>query len=84
MEFSDSIKIKPCQHESYCDFSKTICVQADFLKHCQMKDASIEEMHLLGIIKNRFELDSLWVHNHEEELKKHTKALEELKNMKVY
>lgn len=48
-----------------------------------MKDASLEEMHLLGVIKDRVERDHQWQHDHEEELKEHARALEELANLRT-
>lgn len=75
-----SKKKEPCSHEEYCGFSKTICETTDFQEHCRMKDASIEEMHLLGAVKERVERDHKYELEHEEELKKHAQMQENLKN----
>lgn len=57
MDFSASHKKEPCAHEEYCHFSETICIETDFQQHCQMKDAPIEDMHLLEKVKERVERD---------------------------
>lgn len=81
MKFADSEK-KPCQHEGYCDFSKSICLTTDFQQRCHMMDASIDEMHLLGVVKNRVEREHQWELDHEQEMKEHAKALEELAKLR--
>ncbi len=47
-----------CQHKSYCSFSKTVCIETDFGKRCLMKTASLQEMPLMKVIKERLERDA--------------------------
>ncbi len=55
MELSKSPKDKSCQHDDYCDLSKTVCAETDFKDHCLMKDSDIEEMPLLKKVKESVE-----------------------------
>ncbi|WP_373001960.1 hypothetical protein [Sulfurimonas sp.] len=47
-----------CQHDEYCGFSKTVCVETDFKEKCLMKDTSVEQMPLLKKVKERVERDT--------------------------
>ena len=57
MNFSASKKKEDCQHEEYCSFSETVCVETDFQEQCRMKDTDIQEMKLLKSIKERVQRD---------------------------
>lgn len=57
MTFSASKKKESCNHEKYCGFSETVCVETDFQEHCRMKDAPIEDMPLLKSVKERVQRD---------------------------
>ena len=57
MNFSISKKKEDCQHEEYCEFSETLCVETDFQEHCHMKDEDIKNMPLLKSVKERVERD---------------------------
>lgn len=57
MNFSTTNKKESCNHEEYCHFSETICVETDFQEHCRMKDTPIEKMPLLNAVKERVERD---------------------------
>lgn len=46
-----------CQHDNYCSFSKTICVETYLKESCHMKDSSIEDMPLLKKVKERVQRD---------------------------
>ena len=59
MKYTTSKKKEECQHEEYCGFSETVCVETDFQEHCSMKDEDIKKMPLLKTVKDRVERDKL-------------------------
>jgi len=46
-----------CQHDSYCEYSKNVCLETDFKDICRMKNTNIDEMPLLKKVKERVERD---------------------------
>lgn len=51
----NGVKIDMCQHDTYCEHSKNVCVETDFKDICRMKDTDINEMPLLKKVKERVE-----------------------------
>jgi len=44
-----------CQHETYCGYSETVCVETDFKDICRMKNTHIDKMPLLKKVKENVE-----------------------------